>query len=547
MIGRGAWWGLGGLVMAMAGCGHAPAPQAVDGPRAEVAAPGPSASSAAGAVGASPTTGATGAAGASPTTGATDAAGEGKADEVRPAPPPRSVFTPVAQIPAEIDDLRLHPVDGALLVSTNRMKTLAKEAMGSAIGVLKDGKIEFPKRLHVPGWSVAVSVHGRYPDQLDLIAMGTRGRTGVAEHYVLWARGWERRGSDPGLSFTGVARMGRSLVGLVGPTLLGTPRFMTLRGPRVELTLTQVSGEKPCHAWDPHLQAAIFPLAFGATRDGTALSYGYDCNDESVLEVWKPGETSGTIVPVPPHPGGRRSADVRTLLLPGPGEDEAWIVDRNVFRYQGGEPKPIDPPTNGAPVLTASAAPDGTLWVIADGALFVRKGEAWEHAPLPDGVKAQDVAVGSDGAVWVVAGGAILKHGGEGEAADAAPEPIALQKGPPPKPRTNWPFPQPGGPKCPQNLVVLYTFSKTTPDDYDFPLTRKALKGRTEFSPARFVVTRDMGQRFLAAFVPSWELAKKLQERIKTDVKGSTPQIVCAEPEVVRELKLDLKTGEIVK
>lgn len=103
------------------------------------------------------------------------------------------------------------------------------------------------------------------------------------------------------------------------------------------------------------------------------------------------------------------------------------------------------------------------------------------------------------------------------------------------------------GGKCPQNLVVLYTFSKTAPDDYDFPLTRKALKGRTEFSPARFVVTRDMGQRFFAAFVPSWDLAKKLQERIKTDVQGSTPQIVCAEPEVVRDLKLDLKTGEVAK
>ncbi|AUX25639.1 uncharacterized protein SOCEGT47_061880 [Sorangium cellulosum] len=38
-----------------------------------------------------------------------------------------------------------------------------------------------------------------------------------------------------------------------------------------------------------------------------------------------------------------------------------------------------------------------------------------------------------------------------------------------------------------------------------------------------------------------------MQERIKADVHGSTPQIVCAEPEVVRELKLDLKTGEVVK
>ncbi len=539
MIRRRAWWGLGGLVMAMAGCGPAPAPQAADGPRAEAAAEGPGAS------------GTAGAAGASSAVGAAGAAGGVKADEATtPAPPPRSAFTPVAQVPAEID-LRLHPVEGALLVSTTNLMTPEGEQIASAVGVLKDGKIEFPKRLHLPGWWVAViGVHGRYPDQLDLIATGTTGRTGIAEHYVLGAQGWVRRVSDQGLSFTGVARMGSSLVGLAGPTMMGVPKFITLRGPRVGLTITPAPKKRPCRGWEaplPYPEAEVRPRAFGATRDGTALSYGDGCSGESALEVWKPGEKGATLLPVPALIEGQSPDDALTLILPGPGEGEAWIVDGGVLHYKGGEPKPIDPPAKGAHVLTASAAPDGTLWAIADGALFARKGEVWEQAPLPDGVKAQDVAVGSDGAVWVAAGGAILKHGGAGEAAGAAPGTLQLQQGPPPKPRANRPIPRAGGPKCPQNLVVLYTFSKTAPDDYDFPLTRKALKGRTEFSPARFVVTRDKKQRFFAAFVPSWDLAKKLQERIKTDVQGSTPQIVCAEPEVVRDLKLDLKTGEVAR
>jgi hypothetical protein len=34
----------------------------------------------------------------------------------------------------------------------------------------------------------------------------------------------------------------------------------------------------------------------------------------------------------------------------------------------------------------------------------------------------------------------------------------------------------PGSPACGSNVVVLYGFTKVTPDDYDFPLTRKALK-----------------------------------------------------------------------
>ncbi|WP_437328568.1 hypothetical protein [Sorangium sp. So ce381] len=537
MIGRRAWWGLGGLVMTMAGCGPVPAPQAADGPRAEAAAQG---SGTAGVTGASSTAG---------------AAGGVKADEAaKPAPPPKSAFALVAQIPADVE-LRLHPVEGALLVSTSNLMMIEGEQTGvaAAVGVLKDGKIEFPKRLHLPGWWVSViDVHGRYPDQLDLIATGTTGRTGVAEHYALGAKGWERRVSNAGQWFTGVARMGSSLVGLAGPTMIGPSRFVTLRGPGVGLTITPAPKKGECRGFDsegasPYAEAEVRPEAFGATRDGTALSYGRNCKGESALEVWKRGERRSTIVPVPTPSEEQKADDVRTLILPGPGDGEAWIVDGGVLRYQGGEAKKIEPPAKGARVLTASAAPDGTLWALTDDALFARKGDAWEQAPLPDGVKARDVAVGSDGAVWVAAGGAILKHGGASEAAGAAPGTIQLQKGPPPTPKENRTLPRPGGPKCPQNLVVLYTFSKTAPDDYDFPLTRKALKGRTEFSPARFVVTRDMGQRFFAAFVPTWDLAKKLEERIKTDVQGSAPQIVCAKPEVVRELKLDLKTGEVAK
>jgi hypothetical protein len=535
MIGRRAWRGLGGLVMAVAGCGPVPAPQAADGSRAEAATQGSDAS---------------GTAGAPSTAGA---AGGVKADEAaKPAPPPRSAFTPVAQVPADVV-LQLHPVEGALLVSTSNPTMLEGEqtTVAAAVGVLKDGKIEFPKRLYLPGpWEVVLGVYGRYPDQLDLIATGTTGRTGIAEHHALGAQGWVQRVGDPGLWFTGVARMGSSLVGLAGPTMLGASKFITLRGPRVGLTITPAPKKGPCRGYEDELpfpEAEVRPAAFGATRDGTALSYGHNCNGDSALEVWKPGEKRSTILPLPALSDEPSSDDARTLVLPGPGEGEAWIVDGGVLLYRSGEPNKIDPPAKGARVLTASAAPDGTLWAIADGAVFARKGDAWEQAPLPDGVKARDVAVGSDGAVWVAAGGAILKHGGVSEAASAAPGTIQLQKGPSSKPKENRALPRPGGPKCPQNLVVLYTFSKTAPDDYDFPLTRKALKGRTEFSPARFVVTRDMGQRFFAAFVPTWDLAKKLEERIKTDVQGSTPQIVCAQPEVVRELKLDLKTGEVAK
>jgi hypothetical protein len=95
--------------------------------------------------------------------------------------------------------------------------------------------------------------------------------------------------------------------------------------------------------------------------------------------------------------------------------------------------------------------------------------------------------------------------------------------------------------------VLLYGFTKMTPDDYDFPLTRKAVKGHPEFAGVRFVVTKDGGQKYFTAQVPSFEMGKKLVALIEKEVQGSKPQILCAEPEVVREVKIDLRTGEVVK
>jgi hypothetical protein len=94
---------------------------------------------------------------------------------------------------------------------------------------------------------------------------------------------------------------------------------------------------------------------------------------------------------------------------------------------------------------------------------------------------------------------------------------------------------------------VLYGFTKTTPDDYDFPLSRKALKGHTELETTRFVVTKDYGQKFFSALSPSYADAKKLAAIIEKEVKGSKPQVVCAQPEILRELSIDLKTGEVRK
>ncbi|AKT41000.1 hypothetical protein [Chondromyces crocatus] len=536
---------LAGCGAALAGCGAA---QEVD-----VVAPGEVPPAGGGGAGAPAATVASEGAGAGDAgASATGAVSAAKA-EVSP-------FVVVAQLPAEAQ-LRLHPVEGALLLSSEMgLSFEGEEGTSPAVGVLVDGTIDFPKRLRLPGfWHRVVRAMGRWPGPLELVATSDTGRVGIAEQWALKPQGWVQRRSDVGSYFTGVARLGGSVVALKTPAMIGRSELVTLQGPKVTRALT-LAPVGPCRGWEPGGQErfeAVKPAAFGATRDGTALSYGKGCDDQVALEVWAPGETRGSIVAMPPMMWRNQWAQ----LLTGGGEQEAWIVDGDVAHFRDGRATLLEAAVPGDPVNTASVGPDGALWVITDGgALVKRQRDAWERAVLPEGAKAQDVAVEENGTVWVVAGGALLRQGGgEGAAAGAlalggrpgasgsgAQREGAVGSGASaPKPRAPRAFPQAGGPRCTQNLVVLYTFSKVTPDDYDFPLTRKALKGRTEFSGARFVVTRDLGQRFLSAFVPSWDMAKKLQARIQREVQGSTPQVVCASPEVVRELKLDLRTGEI--
>ena len=146
------------------------------------------------------------------------------------------------------------------------------------------------------------------------------------------------------------------------------------------------------------------------------------------------------------------------------------------------------------------------------------------------------------GTVWVEQAGVLMRTGrppvGGGELS------LAARSGAPAKKPV---LPRPGGPHCPRNLVVLYGFTKVTPEDFDFPLTGAALRGHVEFGDARFVITRDLGHKFLSAFVPTFELGKRLQAHIEKKVQGSKPQVVCADPEVLREFPIELRTGELVK
>jgi len=92
---------------------------------------------------------------------------------------------------------------------------------------------------------------------------------------------------------------------------------------------------------------------------------------------------------------------------------------------------------------------------------------------------------------------------------------------------------------------MLYAATKSTPKDYDYPLTRAALKGHTEFQNVVFAETEELGRHYFGAFLDDLALAKKLVTLVEKGVQGSKPVALCRDPKKLRILGIDLKTGNV--
>jgi hypothetical protein len=96
-------------------------------------------------------------------------------------------------------------------------------------------------------------------------------------------------------------------------------------------------------------------------------------------------------------------------------------------------------------------------------------------------------------------------------------------------------------PSCQSVFVALYTVQAATPADYDFPQTKTVLRGRTEFSGVTFVEVRLGDRRVFGALTSSYDVGKRLADFIETKVSGSSPQLFCGEPAILRTVSMDLE------
>lgn len=100
---------------------------------------------------------------------------------------------------------------------------------------------------------------------------------------------------------------------------------------------------------------------------------------------------------------------------------------------------------------------------------------------------------------------------------------------------------------CDSIFVLLYAVTRSMPKDYDYPLTRAALKGHPEFADVTFAETEDRGQHYFGAFVPELSLGQRLLAVVHKKVKDSKSVMVCRHPKKVRLLEFDLATGAVTK
>lgn len=493
------------------------------------------------------------------------ASASGAAPTAPPAAPgaPKSPFVAVAELPYA---MRLFALDGVVLGVGEEPIIEDDTFRGLPMGVLDGDRFVDKPGLRLNSlWSFVVGAAGSWPRGVDLLVTGTNGRTGIAEHYVMTAEaGWSQRSARLSRYYVGLATVGESTVAIEAPSMpFGAgPELSTVRGPAIPRSFAKLDAACQRELSAKGMSQSLMPrsnlavTAFGATAAGTLIAIGDSaCGDNAVAEVWDPASPTSHSLPLDEP----RRAGEDAFVVRGAGPDDAWLFYGGAYHYDHKTLEPSGALPGGGGVRGAAVGSDGTVYVItsatnawnpesgkwaeaAPARLFRGEAGAWVEVPL--GASPSGVVRDATGTVWLVVGRTLLRT------RRTATETSIAVKTESPAPRAGRKLLQnirPPGPLCPNNLVVLYGFTKITPDDYDFPATRKALKGHLELRGSRFVVARDGGEKFFSAIVPDVLVGRKLVALIEREVVGSKPQLVCAEPEVLRELRIDLGTGELQK
>lgn len=407
-----------------------------------------------------------------------------------------------------VHPMALFPIEGALAVVTE-----------TQIGRIADEKIEWigkiPNDKPAFGGTMVSSVHGRWPDAVDVIYTSRNGRAPEPTFFALTGKGIRHvigEGGSPARA-AGLVRIGESEL-FVSWTMGTGVEVTTVRGPRLVRipTSAKTAGCKPGELWggefltDPK---AIPPNIVGATPAGTLIWIGPLCEKRApVAEIWD-AEGKSRVVEL-----GSMAKDGDGSFVAGKG-DEAWITldgGKTLLHYLDGKLEPV--PRAGRPIQNIFVPAGGALHTNDGTTIHRRDGDRWTpvaHFTWSHGLRA--LTVDEKGTFWG-------SSWAMGAVRFRATPTIDAHEG------------------CATPFVFLYDVSSKNAKDFTFPDTRKVLSTFAEVADLRLVEVEEESTRRLGVVVKTAAQGDALMAHVRANMKGEDPTMLCYAPKSPRAIDI---------
>jgi hypothetical protein len=389
----------------------------------------------------------------------------------------------------------------------------------------------------------------------------------------------------------------RSILGITLPEQAEDfPRLAVLRGEPKAPKLDGLRAAMSACAADDRAH-----LASEAEPSG-AVAVVMGCASGTWVWSWQPGADEGAVARLAAAATAVRSLDLhadRIVIALGDAE-RSWVHERAASRWL----ELRDLPGRG-PVQSATYDPQGALWLTRGGALFARDsatwtdrtppgegalvttagidvgapwvlrgerelstlvGQTWHPVTIPPAAFVNDrqakvlrIEVSPRGQAWILGEFYAKEHG----RTVASHFLSALTSGPVLHPLRHGdvldqpaiaptPWPRAAGPECGERLVIMLPTDGGEPRG-DYKSIRRRLKGRVELAPARFLELEFGGRRLFGALVREPAAADALLAITLKHNRWRSPAVFCGDPDeltraqvkIVRELPIDLATGEL--
>lgn len=392
---------------------------------------------------------------------------------------------------------------------------------GLKVGRIVDDHLEWIATLYEDesnkvalGGSRIQSVHGRYPDAIDVLYTSNQGRALRPTIYPLTGKGAAHTAAPGGGlgDIVGTAALGTStLAGSVSPNFGGV-QFVTIRGPGLVIK-PQTPEKAGCESKRAYFQEApaVVPDVVAATPKGTLLSFGDLCKDYNpALEVWDQPGKSRIIELVQ----WIKKVDWDAKIFLGTG-DEAFLYageDKPILHYRDGKVEPL--PRPGDKLKNVFVSPQHKLFA-SDGAHVYRWDDTqWTiFAHLNWSVRYFESAMDEKENIWVTFGGVQKLVPGPS---------IDYKDG------------------CTTPFVYMYEVSRDNDDKFTFPTTRKALASFEGVADLGLVDFHEQGRR-LGITVKSKEQGEALIAHIHATMKNEHPRLICYAPSKPRVIEIKPK------